>query len=147
MSRYQLINKGVRDLTTGVDIPPDRSSAAWKEYQEWFAAGNKPLPHEPPAPPPPPTSSEVQALVVADTQERLDLWARTRGYDGILSACTYAASTVPKFAAEGQAAVVARDATWAALYALLDAVMAGTQPMPAGFADVLPMLPDLAWPE
>lgn len=44
MSRYQLLSEGVRDLTTGKDIKPDRSSKAWREYQEWLTAGNTPLP-------------------------------------------------------------------------------------------------------
>ena len=80
------------------------------------------------------------------TQQRLDDFARTRNYDGILSACTYATSAVPKFAAEGQYAVQARDATWAALYAFMADVQVGTQPVPTGFEDVEPLLPPLAWP-
>jgi hypothetical protein len=86
---------------------------------------------------------DVQALIVTATQARLDAWAQARGYDGILSACTYASSTVPKFAVEGQSAVNARDATWSALYTLLGEVQAGTKPMPASFEDVV--LPDLVW--
>lgn len=85
--------------------------------------------------------------IVRDTQQHLDQFAQTRGYDGILSACTYAASTVAKFAAEGQYCVSARDATWAALYEMLAEVQAGTRPVPQGFADVLPDLPPLAWPQ
>lgn len=92
------------------------------------------------------TATQIQAEIVVETQARLDAFAQERGYDGILSACTYAASSVPKFATDGQAAQVARDATWAALYTLMGAVMAGAQPMPAGFADVAPILPTLVWP-
>jgi len=88
----------------------------------------------------------LQANIVAAAQARLDAWAQTRGYDGILSAATYAASAVPQFAAEGQAAVNARDATWATLYTLLLEVQMGTRPMPTSFADVEPLLPALAWP-
>ena len=88
----------------------------------------------------------LQQSIVDATQQRLDDFARTRNYDGILSACTYATSAVPKFAAEGQYAVQARDATWAALYAFLSDVRAGTQPVPSGFEDVEPLLPPLAWP-
>ena len=88
----------------------------------------------------------LQQSIVDATQQRLDEFARTRNYDGILSACTYATSAVPKFAAEGQYAVQARDATWAALYAFMADVQAGTQPVPAGFEDVEPLLPPLAWP-
>jgi hypothetical protein len=88
----------------------------------------------------------LQADVVAKTQERLDTFARTRNYDGILSACTYATSTVPKFQAEGQYCVEARDATWAQLYTMLAEVQAGTRPVPTGFEDIEPELPALAWP-
>ena len=87
----------------------------------------------------------LQQSIVDATQKRLDDFARTRNYDGILSAATYATSTVPKFAAEGQYAVQARDATWAVLYALLEEVQSGKRPMPAGFDEVALLLPDLEW--
>lgn len=84
--------------------------------------------------------------IVTNTQKRLDDFARTRNYDNILSACTYATSTVPKFAAEGQYCVNARDSTWATLYQVLAEVQAGTRPMPSGYADIEPLLPPLEWP-
>lgn len=90
-------------------------------------------------------AATLQADIVQATQARLDAFAQTRGYDGILSACTYAASSKPKFATEGQYAVNARDATWATLYAFMAQVQAGAAPMPTGFADVEPMLPVLVW--
>lgn len=88
----------------------------------------------------------LQAKIVAATQARLDAFASTRGYDGVLSACTYATSAVPKFRAEGQYCVGARDATWAKLYQMLAEVESGTRPMPTGFADVEAELPALVWP-
>ena len=88
---------------------------------------------------------DVQAEIVSQTQARLDAFARERSYDGILSACTYATSSVPKFTREGQDAVNARDATWAALYGIMGQVQAGDLPMPSGFADVWPLLPVLEW--
>lgn len=94
----------------------------------------------------------LQKGIVVAVQKRLDAFAQTRGYDGILSACTYALSAVPKFAAEGQYCTDARDATWAGLYQLLATVQAGNWPtegagqMPAGYADIEPELPVLEWP-
>jgi hypothetical protein len=88
----------------------------------------------------------LQASIVAAVQSRLDAFAKTRNYDGILSAATYAASTVPKFAQEGQYAVQARDATWATLYTILAEVQAGTRPTPSGYADIEADLPVLEWP-
>lgn len=98
------------------------------------------------APAPEDVAARVQAEIVAATQLRLDTFAQSRNYDGILSACTYATSSVPKFAAEGQYCVDARDATWATLYTILGEVLAQTRPMPTGFADIAGDLPTLAWP-
>lgn len=88
----------------------------------------------------------LQDDIVAQTQGRLDAFARTRQYDGILSACTYASSPTPKFAAEGQYCVAQRDATWAKLYEMLAEVEAGTRPIPSGYQDIEPELPALVWP-
>ena len=84
--------------------------------------------------------------VVDSTQRRLDDFAKTRNYDGILSLATYATSTNVKFQTEGQYGVTARDATWAKLYEMLAEVEAGTRPMPTGFQDIEPELPILEWP-
>jgi hypothetical protein len=95
--------------------------------------------------PPPPTAEQIIAQYTAAVQKHLDDFARTRGYDGILSAATYATSTVPKFKAEGQYAVVARDATWAKCYEVLAAVESGSRPMPT-LDELLAELPVLTWP-
>lgn len=88
----------------------------------------------------------VQEQIVTATQQRLDDFARTRNYDGILSACTYATSTVPKFKTEGQYCVEARDETWAKLYEIMDEVQSGVRPPPTGYDDIEPELPVLEWP-
>ena len=95
--------------------------------------------------PPPPTPEQIVAQYTAAVQKHLDDFARTRGYDGILSAATYATSTVPKFKAEGQYAVEARDATWAKCYEVLAAVEAGSRPM-STLDELLAELPVLEWP-
>lgn len=91
--------------------------------------------------------ARLQQQIVAATQQRLDDFAKTRNYDGILSACTYASSAVQKFATEGTAAIQLRDATWSTLYQILAEVQAGTRPVPSGFADIEGDLPVLSWPE
>ena len=127
------------DDYTGPDeyiaAPEDFDPARMADYV--VAAGILSLP-EPPS---------LQEQVVAATQQRLDDFARTRNYDGILSACTYATSVVPKFQAEGQYAVQVRDTTWSALYAVLADVQAGTRQVPGSFDDVAPLLPALEWPQ
>lgn len=113
-----------------------------------------PVPPEPePEPEPQPaddyTGRDLEYIIAHTTrrvQQRLDVFAQTRNYDGILSAATYATSTVPKFASEGQYAVVARDATWAALYAMMGAVQDGQRAMPTSYAEVEAELPALEWP-
>lgn len=84
--------------------------------------------------------------IVTATQQRLDTFAQSRGYDSILSACTYASSSVVKFATEGQYCVDARDGTWAALLTVLAEVQAGTRPKPSGYAAIEAELPALVWP-
>jgi hypothetical protein len=99
--------------------------------------------------PPPPTPEEAlaaqKAAFTGAIQQRLDDFARTRGYDNALSCASYSASTNAAFAAEGQYIVEARDATWVQAYAILDAVLSGARPMPT-MEDVMAELPSLAWP-
>lgn len=95
--------------------------------------------------PPPPTSEQIITQYTAAIQARLDNFARTRGYDNCLSACTYATSQVAKFAAEGQYMVNARDTTWADAYAIMADVQAGTRPMPS-LEGLIAELGALTWP-
>ena len=93
----------------------------------------------------PQQQAEFKVSVVNNVQQRLDDFAKTRNYDNIVSACTYATSSDPVFAAEGQKAVDLRTATWRKLYQILDEVKAGTRPAPTGFADIEADLPILSW--
>ena len=89
----------------------------------------------------------IKNSITQATQDRLDTFARTRNYDGILSACTYATSATAKFAAEGQYCVESRDATWATLYDIYEEVKAGTRPMPPNYEAIESELPALEWPD
>lgn len=82
----------------------------------------------------------------ASVQRHLDTTARARGYDGILSLCSYAASDQPRFGAEGKAGVAWRDAVWAACYEIVDAVRAGQRQVPTR-EELLAELPAIVWPE
>lgn len=90
------------------------------------------------------SSPSVDEYIVS-VQGHLDGKARKRNYDGILSACTYATSTVPKFAAEGQACVAWRDQVWSACYHILDEVQSGARSAPS-IAELLAELPEMVWP-
>ena len=124
-----------------VELPPIKLAGEWTQQWEVVA-----LPPGEVAANQAAAAQALQDSIVAATQARLDGFARTRNYDSILSACTYASSTVPKFAAEGQYAVNARDMTWATLYALMADVQAGEWQVPESFDDVEPLLPQLTWP-
>lgn len=93
----------------------------------------------------PKPTDQIIAEFTAAIQQRLDDFARTRNYDNVLSACTYATSTVPKFAADGQYCVDARDATWSTCYTILADVQAGTRHMPT-LEQIMSELPVLEWP-
>lgn len=91
-------------------------------------------------------AQRVRSEIMDGVQRYLDDFARTKTYDSILSACTYATSTVPRFASEGQYCVQSRDACWDAVAIIEAEVMAGTRPVPAGFEDIRAELPTLIWP-
>lgn len=122
--------------SVGAIACPEHAGIGWTWDGESFS---------PPAPPQK-TPEEIQAEIVAATQERLDAFARERSYDDIKSACTYAGCSVVKFDTEGSYCRDARAETWDVLYALLGEVEAGTRPLPTGFAEIEPLLPALAWP-
>lgn len=100
----------------------------------------------------PATPAEQNSAMLAITREftdaiqrHLDTEARTRGYDNILSACSYAAGNHPKYSAEGQACLDWREAVWDKGYEILADVQAGNRPMPTE-QQVLAELPVMVWP-
>lgn len=98
---------------------------------------------------PPPIEAKTKEQIIeeyqAAVQKRLDDFAQTRNYNGILSACTYAASTVTRFKNEGQYCVNVRDTTWVKCYDILDAVNSNSRPMPT-LEQLMSELPILSWP-
>lgn len=111
------------------------TNGAWASVLKPDPGGN-PVPTEP---------GISQANIVQAAQSRLDKFAQTRNYDNILSACSYATSTVSRFANEGQYCVMMRDRTWETLYSMLAEYQAGTRPMPTSVADIMNELPALTW--
>jgi hypothetical protein len=96
--------------------------------------------------PAPIAPEQIKTEIIVATQQRLDDFAKTRNYDGIVSLCTYASSPSAKFKAEGQYGVDVRDASWTKLYEILAEVEAATRPMPTSYSDIESELPTLAWP-
>jgi len=93
-----------------------------------------------------PAAEDVVAYLKMVTQEHLDAGAQGKGYDGILSLCSYAQSTSPQFAAEAQAGIEWRDAVWVLCHKLL-AEAAGTGNGSPTASDWLAQLPKMSWPE
>jgi len=100
----------------------------------------------PPEPEPvPPTPEQIQQRMTGLMQAHLDDTAKTRGYDGILSLCSYTGSANPQFAAEAKAGMAFRDAVWAYGYQVLAKVQAGARAIPTD-EDLLAELPAIEWP-
>jgi hypothetical protein len=131
--------------STAYELIDSEAAFGWLTERQ-FALGIVPVVEDTPDPTPEEELAALQKAFTDAIQARLDSFAQTRGYDGIVSACTYATDPHPVFAAEGQYAVEARSATWAAAYAILGAVLAGERPMPT-LDEVFTELPRLAWPE
>lgn len=110
------------------------------------------FPEPQPEPEPEPTPEEIEARMVANytnfIQKKLDEFAQTRNYDGILSACSYATSSDPQFALEGQYCVTLRDETWRMGYNIIDKVKAGEMEIPT-YDELYAMLPvsSAKWPD
>lgn len=88
----------------------------------------------------------IKELTVIKVQQSLDDFSRTRGYDGILSACTYLGSSIDKFRLEAEYCRNIRDQTWLALYTLMAEVDAQLIPMPSTFEEIVVFLPEMVWP-
>ena len=91
--------------------------------------------------------ANLQKQITNQVQRRLDNFAKTKNYTGIVSLCTYATSGNPKFRREGQYGVEVRDETWAKCYEILAEVQSGTRPVPFGYDDIESELPVFKWPE
>lgn len=91
------------------------------------------------------TNEQKLQVITEEVQKHLDETARQRNYDNILSACNYVTSTDLIFAAEGQACVEFRDATWRKCYQILEEVQQGQRAIPTA-PEVLYELPGIEWP-
>lgn len=106
-----VINRAVADYPLSSNwIEDDGTAEIGGEYDGQFH----------PAPVKLPTLDQYEAAV----QEMLDSKAQSRGYDGIISACSYAGAP-NQFQAESQAFITWRGDVWATCYALMADVNAG----------------------
>lgn len=91
-----------------------------------------------------PTSTEIQAELTKAVQAYMDNTVKARGYDGILSACSYVDTGIEKFDAEGAACRAWRSSVWDKCYSMLAEVKVGTREVPTE-EELLAELPTLNW--
>ena len=86
-----------------------------------------------PIPPAPrvPTVEEIKNNLMHIVQQHLDSGAINRGYDSILSACSYDNDTNPIFAAEATAYKIWRSAVWTYCYQEFARVQNGLRTIPS----------------
>lgn len=77
-------------------------------------------------------------------QKWMDAKAQERGYDNIISACTYVYSSDAVFAKEGAAAKEWRDKVWRYCYDVVAQVVSGSRSIPST-SELLAELPKLEW--
>ncbi len=78
-------------------------------------------------------------------QEKLDFFAKERGYDSMVSLSSYATSSVDSFRQEGLRGVELRDASWNAFVDCMAKVRSGEINIQDGLTKLEEMLPDLTW--
>ena len=94
--------------------------------------------------PPTPSQAEIVSTYEVAVQASLDAVAASWQYESILSATSYANSTVPKFKSEALALIAWRDQVWAACYSAMADIEAGNMQLPvspAAFIATLPAAP------
>ncbi len=95
-------------------------------------------------PVPPPSQAQIIEQHGRDLSARLDAFAMTRTYGGIMSAASFSTSSVPQFAIEGRRALELRDTSWSRFIVIMDAVRANTRAMPTR-EQLVQELPALTW--
>ena len=112
-------------LNGTMSVPTADGNREYELIKLWIAEGNTPEPEY--------TEAEIaeqnKQMLITAVQNMLDSAAKAKGYDSILSACSYAAYPNP-FQAEGQEFVAWRGAVWAKCYEILGEVEAGTRTAP-----------------
>lgn len=104
-------------------------------------------PNEIESSPPILTFDDIKNLFISEVKNRLDNFAKTRGYDDITSAVTYANDINPVFQIEGSYCLQARSLTYSKLFSILSDIELGVIPMTTSFYEIEQELPILQWPE
>jgi len=78
-------------------------------------------------------------------QEKLDSFAKERGYDNMSSLSSYATSSVDSFKQEGLRGIELRDSSWSAFIDYMAKVRSGEINYQDGISKLEELLPDLTW--
>ena len=89
----------------------------------------------------------IQNRLSDGIKARLNEFAMSRGYDSIMSACSYTNSTVAKYREDAQTCVSLRDQTWSTFYDIIAEANSGTRNWPLEMQDIEDDLPALVWSE
>lgn len=115
----------------GCSILDWKISTEYEEYEEEFVENT-------------PNQEEIKQYLINGVQNYMDKKAQEKGYDGILSACSYINSKNSRFDTEGEKARVWRSEVWEFCYAYLDDVLAGNRPIPT-LEELIEELPKIEW--
>ncbi len=110
-------------------VPKADGNTDYELVKEWIANGGVVEPFETPSEIALREAKEKLEAIESAVQALLDSEAKAKGYESILSACSYAGHTNP-FQIEGQAFVAWRGDVWAYCYQVLADVQAGTRVEP-----------------
>jgi hypothetical protein len=93
------------------------------------------------------TPIEVKVKFYQDeVQSHLDKLAQSWGYDNIVSLCSYAGNSHPKYSLEGAAGLLWRSTVWDYCEKELAKIEAGTRPEPASVDEFIAELPVIVRP-
>ena len=138
-----VINQGLYHVPNEGDY-----AELWGQVDAYAKEHPEVVQEEPQEPEYEPTPEEIQKKMTDAVQVALDNFAQTRGYDGIMSACSYSNSTDAQFKLEADYCIALRDTTWRMGYAILAEVKAGTRPIPS-VEELIAELPvgSAKWPD
>lgn len=83
--------------------------------------------------------------IANELDEKLNTFARQRGYDNIASACSYFMSSIEKYKQDAEKCIELRDRTWLAFEELADKIRTNEISMPKNFDDISENFPKLTW--
>lgn len=129
MTYFTTEEKWIYDDVTNSRIPTDPDSPQYQAYLDWVALGNTPSFLN--------TASEADFIKAVD--DVLNAEARSKGYDNIISACSYC-GVANAFQMESIAFVQWRASVWQHCYQVLADVQSATRTKPT-IAELLAELP------